>query len=170
MIPIQRCERGRIERLPAEADSIHAAVACCSHEVDRDVEGIGFKRNLGARVCYNRVGEDCKKLSDTIGPQMRRGASAEIKRVQHESLPDPREFSCECLKVAIDQVVAAGNERKIAVAAAVAAEWHVDIGGVRRQYHVFARAFSQPDMQPSIEHVGKPFGNDPPDTVVGVPR
>src|SRR5262249_32934547 len=59
---------------------------------------------------------------------MRGCPSAEEKRIDLVCLAEPAQLALQSIEIGIDQVIPPGDQREIAVAAAVAAERNVDIG------------------------------------------
>ena len=128
MIAIERPQRGRVERLAPEAHASHAARLQGDHQVGRDVERIGLDRHFRAGDGRQPRAENRKQSRETRWAEVRGRAAAEVERVEIEWHRTSLQFPADRRQVSFDQVVAAGHEREVAVAAAVPAEGHVDVG------------------------------------------
>ena len=67
-----------------------------------------------------------------VGGQLGRRATAEEQRVDRPRRAEPGQFGRDRLQIAVDQIVAAGHEREIAIAAAMGTKRHVNVGRSRR--------------------------------------
>jgi len=117
--------------MPPVAAQAHAGGAHGSelrHERERDVERIRLERDLGPGAEPQALVQDAEQAFESVGAEVRRRSAAEVERVDGEWLGDPLQFPLERRQVATDEVVAAGEQREIAVAAPVPAEGHVDVG------------------------------------------
>ena len=70
-----------------------------------------------------------------IERQMRRCTAAEEESIDLARLLEFRQFHCQRLKVAANEIVAAGDQREVAIPAAKRAERYMDVqaGGVSRR-------------------------------------
>ena len=143
MVAVEGPERGRVEGLAAEAHAGHAALLRGRHERIRDVERIGLDGDFGPGDRHEPRAEQVEEPPQAVGPEVRRRAAADIqggefqarrRRHRREPLQLPRERR----EVAVDEVIAAGDEREVAVAAAVPAERHVNVDVAGRCVHVLS--------------------------------
>ena len=80
--------------------------------------------------------QDVEHAAQAVGPEMRRRAPSEIERVEFEHPLHPFELPPKRREVTIDQVIPPGDEREVAVAAAVATKGHVHVGMAEQGVHL----------------------------------
>jgi len=91
------------------------------------INRICFNAPLSAGSKRERVPDDGKQALELPRWQVRRRSAAEEDRIDFMRLSELRQLALQRFQVGIDQVVAAGNEREVAIAAAMAAEGDVDV-------------------------------------------
>jgi len=143
MVAVERGERRRGERLRPETDARHPQSAGRGHELRHHVGRIGLERHLGARDGDHAALETAPQALEARGAEMRGGAAADVQRVDGEGTVEPVEFAVEGAEVTVGEVVAAGEDGEVAVAATVPAEGDVDVGRARRGHsHTWSRPSS----------------------------
>ena len=150
MVAVEGAERGRVERLAAEAHAVHATLPHRCHERVRDVKRIGLDGDLGPGRGHEPPAEQVEETSQAGGAEVRRRATADVHRGEfetrslytygrrtrrHQRRRNPLQFPLQRREIAFHEVVAAGHECEVAVAAAVPAERHVDVGVAGESVH-----------------------------------
>ena len=132
VIAIKGGEGDRGKRLCPEADPIHTAFHGRRHEPPIDVGRIGLDGHLGAGPGHQPARESPPQPPQTFSAEVRRGATADVERVEVERGRETVELPPQRCEVAIDEIIPPGDDGEVAVAAAVPAERDMDIGGPRR--------------------------------------
>ena len=127
MISLQHFEFGRIERLSAQADAVHAALGQQIDQRRADVDRIGFDAEFVAGREREPAADDVEQPCQAVERQMRGRAAADEQRIHLAGRALAGQFEDDRLEIAVHQVVTAGQKREIAIPAAVRAERHVDV-------------------------------------------
>jgi hypothetical protein len=128
VISLQDGKLSCIERLSAQADPGHAVPGQDPHALVVHVGRIAFNTELGARIERKPFQHRRQQPFELRRRQVRGRAASDEQRVDRPRPLEPGELPGQCLQVAVDQVVAAGDHGEVAVAAAVPAERDVDVG------------------------------------------
>ena len=131
MVPLQQPELFRIERLAPQADPVHAPLGEQFDQVRTEIDRVGLDAEFVPRGQRKPAQHGIDQPGQPVERQVRGRAAAEKQRVHLARPPQGRQFQGDGLQVAVHQVVAAGHEGEIAVAAAVGTERHVDVRGPR---------------------------------------
>ncbi len=146
---VERGERLRPERLHADADARHAVRGEHGGLLVVEAVGRGFDGELSCRAaCGSHRLMLVQQPPELIGIQVRRRAAADEQRLDRPRLAERRQFERERVEVQLDEVVVAGGDGEVAVAAVVGAERDVDVGGSR----------FEPGRQSSSHHVARSSG------------
>lgn len=129
MVAFEEFEDLVVEGLDAKADAGDAVLFPEGEALGGDVEWVGFEAEFPAGLEGEPGFQEGEELCGFFGGEVGGGASAEEESVYGTGRIELTEVEIECVEVAGDEMVFAGDEGEVAVSAAVAAEGDVDVGG-----------------------------------------
>gem|GEM_PF-6187698 len=148
MITVEYPQRRDIKRLAPQADPCHATPASSCDEGLVHIERIGLKGDLCVLDWMQRLSQHREEPFQTFATEVRGSPATEIERVDLQWLCEPSKLSLKGFEILVDQVVSAGHQREVAIAAAVPTKRNMQIYAPRQPAH--SHTWSRPSSKSGI--------------------